>query len=120
MTDVVQQLLIQSWAVVDPAAVIDKIEQVPYHLQPLACEQALGELARTDPERSIALIQTLKHLGAGKHRALRGVVKKWSETRPKRCPYLGSVSTRFRSRDSRRFGRNRSVFSSLRRPRRGL
>lgn len=82
MTDVVQQLLIQSWAVVDPAAVIDKIEQVPYHLQPLACEQALGELARTDPERSIALIQTLKHLGAGKYRALRGVVKKWSETDP--------------------------------------
>lgn len=82
MTDVVQQLLIQSWAVVDPAAVIDKIEQVPHHLQPLACEQALGELARTEPERSIALIQTLKHLGAGKYRALLGVVEKWSVTDP--------------------------------------
>ena len=82
MTDVVKQLLLQSWAIVDPAAVIDGIEQVPHHLQPLACEHALGELARTEPERSVELVQTLKHLGAGKHRALRGIVKQWSVSDP--------------------------------------
>ena len=82
MTDVVKQLLLQSWAIVDPAAVIDGIEQVPHHLQPLACEHALGELARTEPERSVELVQTLKHLGAGKYRALRGIVEQWSVSDP--------------------------------------
>lgn len=80
MTDVVQQLLLKSWAVVDPKTVIDRIEQVPYHLQPLACERALGELAKTEPERAVELIPILKRLGSGKPSTIYRIIEQWSLT----------------------------------------
>ena len=82
MTNVVQRLLLESWAMVDPASVIDRIEQLPHHLHPLACEHALPELVRTAPERTIELVQTLKNLGAGKSRTLRLIVTQWSSVDP--------------------------------------
>ena len=82
MTNVVQRLLLESWAIVDPASVIDRIEQLPHHLQSLACEQALPELARTEPERTVELVQTLKNLGAGQSRTLRLIGTQWSSVDP--------------------------------------
>ncbi len=82
MTNVVQRLLLASWAIVDPASVNDRIEQLPNHLQPLACEQALPELARTEPERTVELVQTLKNLGASQSRTLRLIVAQWSSNDP--------------------------------------
>ena len=82
MTNVVQRLLLESWAMVDPASVIDRIEQLPHHLHPLACEHALPELVRTEPERTIELVQTLKNLGASKSRTLRLIVTQWSSVDP--------------------------------------
>ncbi|MYD45949.1 MAG: hypothetical protein F4W92_06325 [Gammaproteobacteria bacterium] len=82
MTDTVQQLLLKSWAAMDPATVIDRMEQIPFHLQPLACERALAELARTEAERVIDLIPSLTHLGSAKSSTLRLIVEKWATDDP--------------------------------------
>lgn len=82
MTDTVQQLLLKSWAAMDPATVLDRMEQIPFHLQPLACELALAELARTEAERAIELIPALKHLGAAKSSTLRQIVANWAKNNP--------------------------------------
>ena len=78
MRDVVQELLLRSWATVDPATILERIEQVPRRLQPLALERALPALAETEPEQAIELIQELNHLGANSWRAVRGTVENWA------------------------------------------
>ena len=85
MTDTVQQLLLKSWAIMDPVMVIDRIEQIPFHLQPLACERALAELARTEPERAIEIIPTLKHLGAAKTGTLDRIIENWAADDPSKA-----------------------------------
>lgn len=78
MRDVVQELLLKSWATADPATILERIEQVPLRLQSVALERALPALAETEPERAIVLIQELKHLGANSWRAVRGTVENWA------------------------------------------
>lgn len=78
MRDVVQELLLKSWATADPATILERIEQVPLRLQSVALERAMPALAKTEPERAIELIQELKHLGANSWRAVRGTVENWA------------------------------------------
>ena len=82
MTDRVQRLLVYSWADTYPDKVLNDIEQIPYHLQPLACERALAELVTTDPERTVELIQSLSPYGASKDGTLKEIVRRWSATDP--------------------------------------
>lgn len=82
MTNVVQELLLKSWSVWDPAFVLERIEQIPRQLQSLACEHALEALVATEPERAVELIQTLKHLGTNRDRVVSRFVRQWSTADP--------------------------------------
>ena len=82
MTDVVQELLLKSWADRYPSLVLDRIGQVPRKLQELACRRALVALAKTEPERAIGLMKELKHLGASRHWTVRRTVEQWSSANP--------------------------------------
>ncbi|MYD45947.1 MAG: hypothetical protein F4W92_06315 [Gammaproteobacteria bacterium] len=82
MTDRVQRLLMYSWADTYPDEVLSDIEQIPYHLQPLACERALAELVTTDPERTVELIGSLTPYGSNRNAALEEIVRRWSATDP--------------------------------------
>ena len=82
MRDVVQELLLKSWAVVDPATILERIEQIPLRLQAMALEQALPAFAATEPERAIELTQEMKHLGANRWRTVWGTVEQWATADP--------------------------------------
>lgn len=82
MTNVVQELLLKSWATRDPAFVLERIEQIPRRLQALACERALEELIVTEPKQAVELIKSLKHLGTSRERTVWRFVRRWSEASP--------------------------------------
>lgn len=82
MTDRVQRRLMRSWADTYPEMTLAEIEQIPHHLQPLACERALASLVTTDSERTVELIQSLSLYGGSSDATLMEVVRRWSATDP--------------------------------------
>ena len=82
MTNRVQHILLRSWADTNPEFVLAEIEQIPHHLQPLACERALASLVTTDSERTVELIQSLSLYGGSSDATLMEVVRRWSATDP--------------------------------------
>ena len=82
MVNVVQELLLKSWAAWDPAFVLESIEEVPRQLQALACERAIEALMATEPELAVEYIESLKHLGAGGERAVWRSLMSWSAVDP--------------------------------------
>lgn len=111
MTNVVQELLLKSWAAWDPAFVLERIEQIPNQLQALACERALEALVATEPKRVVELIQSLKHLGANRERSVWRIVRRWSETSPSAA--LGWVQSEHGIGDEQRQDLLTYVLSSL-------
>lgn len=82
MINVVQELLLKSWAAWDPAFVLESIEEIPRQLQALACERAIEALMATEPELAVEYIESLKHLGAGGEQAVWRSLRSWSAVDP--------------------------------------